>query len=198
MLATMFSGRHKLDKDKQGYFFIDSNGAYFGYILEYLRHETLPPTDVAVNVYKEARYYNIAPLMERLQTSPSVAKTIVHEAHRAQFPDYYGLKQKVVRTAMDNAVVNQTGEVLVYAFQKVFTPRAPYFNPQHECVVDGAHICVGPWDSPADEEVLIRCIEYDLLAEGFNVKPHEQRRRCKYYNGQNCQKSIYRITIFFA
>ena len=153
---------------------------------------------MAINVYKEACYYNIAPLVEKLQTSPPVAKNMVRESHRAQFPDYYGLKQRVIRQAVENAVATQTGEVLVYAFQKVFTPRAPYFNPQHDCVADAAHLHVGPWDSPGDEEVLIRCLEQDLLSEGFNIKAHEQRRRCKYYNGQNCQKSIYKITFYFG
>ena len=198
MLAAMFSGRHKLDRDKNGYYFIDSNGVYFGYILDYLRHETMPPTDVAISVYKEACYYNIGDLMEKLQTCPPVAKVMVRDAHRAQFPDYYGLKQRVIKQALQNAVVNQTGEVTLYAFQKVFTPRAPYFNTQHDCVADTADLAIGPWDSPADEEVLVRCLEQDLIAEGFTIKPHEQRRRCKYYNGQNCQKSVYRITFYFA
>ena len=197
MLAAMFSGRHKLDRDKHGYYFIDSNGTYFGYILDFLRHETMPPGDAAINVYKEACYYNISPLVEKLQTTPAVAKMIVRDAHRAQFPDYYGIKQKVIRQAMDNAVVDQTGEVILYAFKKVFTPRAPYFNPSHDCVADSAHIQIGPWDSTVEEEVLVRCLEQDLLADGFHIKSHEARRRCKYYNGQNCQKSVYKITFIF-
>lgn len=37
MLAVMFSGRHELQTDSRGAYFIDRNGTYFGYILEFLR-----------------------------------------------------------------------------------------------------------------------------------------------------------------
>ena len=37
MLAAMFSGGHELQMDSRGAFFIDRNGTYFGYILEFLR-----------------------------------------------------------------------------------------------------------------------------------------------------------------
>jgi len=190
-------GRHKLDQDKNGCYFIDSNGEYFGYILDFLRHETLPPNDMAIAVYREACYYNLGRLIERLQTTPAVAKQLVKEAHRNQFPDYVTLKQKVIRIAIDNAAVDKIGEVVIHAFRKPFVPRAPYFNPKHECVSDTAHISVGPWDTLADEEALVKCLEADLIDDGFNIKPHEQKRRCKYYNGQNCQKSICKITFIF-
>lgn len=197
MLAAMFSGRHKLDRDSRGYYFIDSNGAYFSFILDYLRHETLPPDSIAVPVYQEAVYYNIGPLQERLQLMPSVARMLVRDAYRQQFPDYKDVKQRVIHIAMHNASVDRVGEVLIYAYRKEFVPKAAYFNTKHECVVDAAHVTVGPWDSPADEEALIRCLENDFMQEGFSVKPHEQKRRCKYYNGQNCQKAVYKLTFLF-
>ena len=93
--------------------------------------------------------------------------------------------------------VFQVGEVIVFAFRKMFEPRAPSFNRDHDCVANSAHVSIGPWDSLADEESLVRCLENDLQAEGFNIKPHEQRRRCKYYNGQNCQRSTCKITFLF-
>lgn len=37
MLAAMFSGRHEMQVDSRGASFIDRNGTYFGYILEFLR-----------------------------------------------------------------------------------------------------------------------------------------------------------------
>ena len=37
MLAAMFSGRHDPQTDSQGAHFIDRNGTYFRYVLEFLR-----------------------------------------------------------------------------------------------------------------------------------------------------------------
>ena len=44
MLAAMFSGRHEVDTDEEGYVFIDRDGTHFGIILNFLRsgRVTLP------------------------------------------------------------------------------------------------------------------------------------------------------------
>ena len=94
-----------------GYYFIDSNGKYFNHILEFLRHDTVPPDDVAYHVYKDACYYNLTRLAEKLQCSPSVAKIMVREANKTQFPDYYELREKIIRIAIQNAAVDKVGEV---------------------------------------------------------------------------------------
>lgn len=51
MLAAMFSGRHELDTDSEGQYFIDRDGAYFKHILNFLRDgNQLPSPDVALEV----------------------------------------------------------------------------------------------------------------------------------------------------
>ena len=51
MLAAMFSGRHELDTDSEGRYFIDRDGTYFKEILNYLRDSTqLPNADRALEV----------------------------------------------------------------------------------------------------------------------------------------------------
>lgn len=51
MLAAMFSGRHELDTDSEGRFFIDRDGTYFKYILNYLRdRKQLPSAELALEV----------------------------------------------------------------------------------------------------------------------------------------------------
>ena len=37
MLAAMFSGRHNVEKDEEGRYFIDRDGTHFRYILNFLR-----------------------------------------------------------------------------------------------------------------------------------------------------------------
>ena len=51
MLAAMFSGRHHLDTDSEGRYFIDRDGSYFEHILNFLRDSShLPSTKIALEV----------------------------------------------------------------------------------------------------------------------------------------------------
>jgi len=57
MLAAMFSGRHELDTDSEGRYFIDRDGTYFKYILNYLRdRKQLPSADIALEVRTRPEY----------------------------------------------------------------------------------------------------------------------------------------------
>lgn len=197
MLAALFSGRHAVDKDEYGNFFLDSNGTLFGHILEFLRNSTLPPNDVAVSVLREANYYGLTELVERLHLKPEVALLHVKEAHRAQFPNYYEVKDKIIKIAIENAISTRVGEVYIYVFKTEFVARSPNFNPKHGCVVELAHISIGPWTTNADEEIYMKCLENDLAEDGFNLRPHEPKRKCRYYHGQTCQKFVYRLQFLF-
>ena len=59
MLASMFSGRYRLDKDSQGCFFIDRDPALFRHVLNFLRHDKLPAAHLAVELLEEAEYYQL-------------------------------------------------------------------------------------------------------------------------------------------
>ncbi|XP_064612513.1 BTB/POZ domain-containing protein KCTD7-like [Liolophura sinensis] len=197
MLAAMFSGRHHVDKDQDDNYFLDSNGSLFGYILDFLRFGQLPPNTHALPVYREASYFGLHALVERLQLNPEIAKMTVKEAHRAQFPNYSEVKENVIKMAIDNATINKIGEVIIYVFRTEFVAKAPSFNPNHGCVTELAHVSIGPWTSMADEETFMRCLETDLLEEGFTIRPHDTKRKCKYYFGQTCQKFVYRLQFIF-
>ncbi|KAH9525736.1 BTB (POZ) domain-containing protein [Bulinus truncatus] len=198
MLAAMFSGRHKIDQDKDGKFFLDSNGAVFAYILEYLRYGTIPPNDkMTFMLFRDANYYGLHDLVEKLQLKPEIATMAVKEAQRAQFPDYAFVKEEVIKVAMARATVTRMGDVSIYAFRKDFKPKAPNFNPKHGCIIENAQITVGPWEAPADEDTFIRCLENDLMEEGFTLRPHDGKKKCKYYFNQTCPKCIFKITIVF-
>lgn len=195
MLAALFSGRYQVDKDADGNYFLDSNGILFGYLLEFLRNGLLPPREQSVALYREASYYGLHELVEKLQYMPPVVSLCVKEAHKLQFPGYEEIKENVIKVAMENATFTKMGEVIIYAFKTEFVPKVHTFNPNHGCIVESAHIKCGPWDAPVDEEVFIKCLENDLLDDGFNVKPHEGRKKCRYYHGQSCQKFVYRLLI---
>lgn len=197
MLAAMFSGRHLVDKDEYGNYFLDSNGQVFSYILDFLRNGTIPPNEVAVNVYKEANYFGLHQLVEQLQFKPYIAAMHVKESHRLMFPGYFAVKQNIIKTAMDNAIATRAGDVIIHMFKTEFVPRAPNFNPKHGCVAEHAHLRIGPWEGVADEEMFIKCLECDFMEEGFNVKPHESKRKCRYYHGQTCPKFTYKLTFIF-
>jgi hypothetical protein len=67
MIGAMFSGRHSLDLNKDGYFFIDRDGTHFRYILNFLRSpETfkLPSADeLKDELLSEAHYYGLDQVM---------------------------------------------------------------------------------------------------------------------------------------
>lgn len=51
MLAAMFSGRHHLNTDSEGRYFIDRDGSYFEHILNFLRDSShLPSPNIALEV----------------------------------------------------------------------------------------------------------------------------------------------------
>ena len=62
MLEVMFSGRHHVEQDSQGRYFIDRDGKLFHHILNYLHHDNMPPPDMAVDILKEAQYYQLTGL----------------------------------------------------------------------------------------------------------------------------------------
>eukprot|EP00457_Paulinella_chromatophora_P005211 gb/GEZN01005225.1/.p1 GENE.gb/GEZN01005225.1/~~gb/GEZN01005225.1/.p1 ORF type:complete len:476 (-),score=86.17 gb/GEZN01005225.1/:101-1528(-) len=72
--ASMFSGRFPIIWDKQDRIFIDRDGTYFRYILNYLRDGGAgwKASDLDLNLkqlkqlHKEARFYNIIPLKNKL------------------------------------------------------------------------------------------------------------------------------------
>lgn len=71
MLAVMFSGKFNMKPTEDGTFFIDRDGTYFRFILNFLRTGTLTlPEDTVVyeEVMKEAKFYQIQQLIDVLES----------------------------------------------------------------------------------------------------------------------------------
>lgn len=192
MLAVMFSGRHKVERDKSGHYFLDTNGVYFGYILDYLRHESIPPREVTLKVYHEAGYFGLTNLQQALMTTPEVGRMIVCDQHRRQFPSYFAFRQQVIQLGMKNAVNTKVGSVIVFAH------RGECKHIHNNCVTETAHLKVGPWEANVEEEIFVRTLHSDLIELGFNLIPFT-KKRCKWYvQGQTCPRGVYTLTFSFT
>ena len=80
MLAAMFSGRFEMKPSKDGTFFIDRDGTYFRFILNYLRDGKLSLPDGATfleEIATEAEFYQIQGILDELQRPKSAARSKV-------------------------------------------------------------------------------------------------------------------------
>ena len=71
MLAAMFSSRHEVQTTEDGSFFIDRDGTYFRFILNYLRNGELILPEGATflaELEAEARFYQVQGLLDELKT----------------------------------------------------------------------------------------------------------------------------------
>ena len=74
MLAAMFSGKFEMKPSEDGSFFIDRDGTYFRFILNYLRNGELILPDSATflkELEAEAKFYQVQGILDELQrTAP--------------------------------------------------------------------------------------------------------------------------------
>ena len=72
-LAALFRGSAcVVEPDSQGRYIIDGDGKLFHHILTYLRHDKLPPPDMAVDVLGEAEHYQLTELRDWCKVQDSV------------------------------------------------------------------------------------------------------------------------------
>lgn len=99
MLAAMFSGRHHLNTDSEGRYFIDRDGSYFEHILNFLRDSShLPSAKIALEVYKEAKFYQIEGLVETLERFSIVFSRKLEDARKLSLGSEFEKWQQAIIT----------------------------------------------------------------------------------------------------
>ncbi|XP_077403325.1 BTB/POZ domain-containing protein KCTD7 [Vanacampus margaritifer] len=211
MLAAMFSGRHHIPRDSDGRFFIDRDGTYFGDILNFLREGELPQHERVRAVHREAQYYSIAPLLERLEDTQPLTGEKVRQAFLDLLPYYRDNLERIVEIAKLRAMQRKARfaklKVCVYKEEMPITPyERPLFNSlrleraegeaklfEHHCDVD---VSFGPWEAVADVYDLLHCIVGDLARRGI-VAEQQCIGVCDKHliNHYYCKRPIYEFKI---
>uniref|UniRef100_A0A8C2HMK3 Potassium channel tetramerization domain containing 14 n=1 Tax=Cyprinus carpio TaxID=7962 RepID=A0A8C2HMK3_CYPCA len=172
-LADLFNGSTKR-MDSEGRHFVDRDGTYFRYILEYLRTEK-PPTEHLQEVHKEALYYDIKPLVKAIEETPQFfGETVGRQQFLARVPNYRENLEVIVRVARAEAIASRYSNIIVCVVRTEddlarYNTAIDSLGTPRESVVS-----FGPWKAPASVEDLLDCVKMDIEARGYKVKiqPH--------------------------
>ncbi|XP_076969583.1 BTB/POZ domain-containing protein KCTD14 isoform X2 [Tamandua tetradactyla] len=168
-LADMFSSSAKTCTDAEGRFFIDRPGAYFGPILDFLRSGQLPTRHIQ-EVYREAQFYDIKPMIKLLEDTPQI---FGEQVSRKQFvlrvPGYSENLELMVRLARAEAVAARRSGVLVCA---VRTEEDAVHCAEALRTLEADKTSVvkfGPWKAAPDITDLLDCVKMDIEAKGYQI-----------------------------
>ncbi|MBN3309562.1 KCD14 protein, partial [Amia calva] len=173
-LAEMFNGEPKLRKDTEGRFFIDRDGTHFRHILDFLRTQRLPSESVT-EVYKEALFYDIEPLIKQLEDSPQIFGEVVgRQQFLARVPNYQENLEVIIRIARAEAVAARQSTVIVCVLRTEedssrYNDAINSLDSDKESVVR-----FGPWKATPSIADLLDCIKMDIEAKGYKIsyQPH--------------------------
>jgi BTB/POZ domain-containing protein KCTD7/14 len=189
MLAVMFSGRHDIAKDEYGRFFIDRDGKYFRFILNYVRSNDLPPESVSLDVLKEAEFFCMNSLIQKLeQIAPKVISLRRREYFRQLIPDYELIKTNVIQKATEKKtcfeesriVITQSDHPRLRGHIPCYNCTREFVSVTHACTFEGlpSDIQMSLKTMDIDMDKLIGFIVDELLHDGFKVVSN--RVVCKY------------------
>lgn len=111
MLAAMFSGRHQVHRDENGFIFIDRDGSLFSYVLNWLRSRVIPPLDSVTRacLLEEARYFQLSELIAALSVGQAphrpVLMQVTAEIFYANYRSSLKTKEPLVLSFVDLTVV---------------------------------------------------------------------------------------------
>lgn len=202
MLAAMFSGRHSVTTDKEGRYFIDRNGKHFGHILNFLRDDKLPPLSHAIEVFEEAQYYHIIPLVNALSKTCPIAGNKIKRLFLNEVPDYDLNVSLLIEKALVAATEqpDRVTKLQVSVFKEdnsesTMIPQEPEeknldkTEADHRCNVA---LTFGPWTAVPDVYDLLHCIKEDVAKQGYQLECKcigicDQHLTGQYY----CKRPVY-------
>lgn len=165
----MFSGQLKLQTDAAGRFFIDRDGTHFKGILEFLRTQRLP-TEHVREVYQEAVYYDVKPLVKQLEETPVIFGEMVgRRQFLARVPNYQENLEVIIRIARAEAVASRTSSIIVCILRteedvSQYNDAVNSLDADKESVVS-----FGPWKASPTIVDLLDCIKMDIEAKGYKI-----------------------------
>ncbi|MEE6511362.1 hypothetical protein FKM82_017837 [Ascaphus truei] len=165
----MFSGQPKLRTDSGGRFFIDREGKNFKYILEYLRSSQVP-TQCIQEVYKEALFYEIEPLVKKLEESPQIfGEQVGRKPFLARVPNYSENIEVMIRIARAEVVASRHSNVIV-CIVRTEDDASKCLDALNTLDMDKESVVkFGPWKASPGIADLLDCIRVDIEDKGYNV-----------------------------
>ncbi|KAM4699413.1 BTB/POZ domain-containing protein KCTD14 [Discoglossus pictus] len=168
-LYEMFNGQPKLRTDSEGRFFIDREGKNFKYILEYLRSSQIP-TQCVQEVYKEAVFYEIEPLVKKLEESPQIfGEQVGRKQFLSRVPNYSENIEVMIRIARAEVVASRYSNVLV-CIVRTEDDAAKCQDALNSLDLDKESLVTfGPWKASPGISDLLDCIKVDIEDKGYIV-----------------------------
>lgn len=180
MLAVMFSGRHEISRDENGRFFVDRDGKYFRYILNFIRSNDLPPDSVTLEVLKEAEFFCMITLIEKLESNaPKIISLRRREYFRQLIPEYEQIKNNIIKKATEKKVCFEESRVVVtQSDHPKLKGQIPCYNctrefvsVNHACAFEGlpSDIALALKTMDLEMDKLIGFVVDELQHDGFRV-----------------------------
>lgn len=169
-LAVMFSSGHpKLQTDSEGRYFIDRPGTYFKYILEYLRSDQVPLQCVQ-DVYREAVFFDIEPLVKQLEDSPQIfGELVARKQFLARVPSYMENIELMIRIARAEAVASRHSSVMVCVVKTEEDATKCQDTLNSLDTYKKSVVKFGPWKASPSIWDLLDCIKMDVEAKGYTI-----------------------------
>lgn len=180
MLAVMFSGRHEISRDENGRFFVDRDGKFFRYILNFIRSNDLPPDSVTLEVLKEAEFFCMISLIERLESNaPKVISLRRREYFRQLIPEYEQIKNNIIKKATEKkccfeesrVVITQSDHPKLKGQIPCYNCTREFVSVNHACAFEGlpSDIALALKTMDLEMEKLIGFVVDELQHDGFRV-----------------------------